>query len=77
MSEGQTKQRKGFLAVDVWRGSFSPLLEKAVHSLYKELVDLTPEKLAKVKFRDKVYFLRELENPAYIRGSKLGGLGNV
>lgn len=60
------RQRKKFLAVDIWQKKFGPISEKAVYDVFQQKFNIEPHNMRKYSFPHCVNALRKLENPDYV-----------
>lgn len=60
------KNRKRFVAVDVWQSEFGPVSVRAVFDVYAQKFNVETYNMKKYSFSQCVNALRGLEDPDYI-----------
>ena len=59
------KQRKRFLAVDVWRSQFGPVSVRAIYDVYAQKFNVEMHNMKNYSFSQCINALRKLEDEEY------------
>lgn len=60
-----TKKRKRFIDVDLWRSEFGPTSVRAIYDIYSQRFNVEIHNMKKYSFQHCLNALRKLENPDY------------
>lgn len=65
-TQRKPRQRRKFLAVDVWQTQFGPVSETAIYDVYSTKFKVEQHNMKNYTFSHCVNALRKLEDPDYV-----------